>query len=76
MDKLSRLGLVPLELEALPAWQALATVQVAMRAPARLALVMLWHQRLTRPLDWARAWRHALELQRYQREGTQQWLAA
>jgi hypothetical protein len=73
LGALDQLGLVPLDLMALKAWRDLSTVPVAMRAPARLSLVVLWHDRLTRPQDWARAWRNALSLAAYQREGTQQW---
>jgi hypothetical protein len=59
---MSRLGLLPLELIALPAWQALTTVPVAMRAPIRLRLVLTWNKRFTEPSVWAQAWRQALAL--------------
>jgi len=76
LNAMWRLGLVPGDLMALAAWRDLGTVPVALRAPARLALVVLWHDRLSRPMDWARAWREALALARYKREGTKQWEAA
>ena len=59
---MGRLGLLPLELIALPVWQALTTVPVAARAPTRLRLVLTWHARFTEPLAWAAAWRQALAL--------------
>jgi len=73
LDAMWRLGLVPLDLMALQAWRDLSSVPVAMRAPARLALVVLWHDRLSRPQEWARAWRVALSLADYKREGVQGW---
>ncbi len=76
LDQMWRLGLVPLELMALRVWQDMATVPLALRAPARLALVVLWARRLNEPLAWGQAWRNALELKAYQREGTQKWQAS
>lgn len=75
LDQMWKAGLIPLELMALKAWQDLATVPVALRAPARLGLVVLWARRLSEPLAWGQAWRKALELKAYQREGTQRWEA-
>jgi hypothetical protein len=62
LSAMGRLGLLPLELIALPAWRALTTVPVAARAPVRLRLVLLWHKRFTEPMFWAQAWRQALAL--------------
>jgi len=75
LDQMWRLGLIPLELMALKTWQDLSTVPIALRSPARLALVVLWGRRLREPLAWGQAWRKALELKAYQREGTQAWQA-
>ena len=73
LDGMWRAGLLPLELLALQVWRDLSSVPVALRAPARLALVVLWARRLDEPLAWSRAWREALALADYKREGVRQW---
>jgi hypothetical protein len=62
LSRMGRLGLLPLELIALPVWQNLTTSPVSVRAPIRLRLVLAWHTRLTQPLAWGVTWRQALAL--------------
>jgi len=68
-----RRGLIPLELSGLQGWRDLSSVQVALRAPARLNLVMLWAKRETSPIEWSLAWRKALELKKFRRQGVNSW---
>jgi hypothetical protein len=62
LSRLSRLGLLPGELLALPTWQALSTCKLEDRAPLRMALALAWDTRDTAPLAWAALWRQACEL--------------
>jgi len=57
---MERLGLLPLELLALPVWRDLTKIRLAERAPARLALVQAWDKRDQAPLYWSRVQRQAM----------------
>jgi hypothetical protein len=57
----------------LPAWRALSSVHVSVRAPIRLALVRAWEKRIAEPLAWSAAWRRAIEAGTMGREGVKQW---
>ena len=61
---MERLGLLPLDLMALPVWQDLTGVRLAERAPARLALVQAWDKRDQAPLYWSRVQRQAMAVAR------------
>ncbi len=61
---MERLGLLPLDLMALPVWQGLTVVRLAERAPVRLALVQAWDKRDQAPLYWSRVQRQALTVAR------------
>jgi hypothetical protein len=65
LRRLERLGLLPLDLMALPVWRDLTTVRLADRAPARLALVQAWDKQNQAPLYWARVQRKAMETARH-----------
>lgn len=65
LRRLERLGLLPLELLALPVWRDLTMVRLAERAPARLALVQAWDKRDQAPLYWARVQRQAIDAARH-----------
>jgi len=58
--RMERLGLLPLELLALPVWRDLTKIRLAERAPARLALVQAWDKRDQAPLYWSRVQRQAM----------------
>jgi hypothetical protein len=60
--RLERLGLLPLELLALPVWRNLAPLKTAQRAPMRLALVQAWDLQITESLRWAAVHRQARDL--------------
>jgi hypothetical protein len=62
LGRMERLGLLPLDLLALPAWRGLTGLPRAQRAPMRLAMVQAWDQRHGEPLHWARVQRRALHL--------------
>lgn len=64
LARLERLGLLPLELLALPVWRGLIGIDTARRAPLRLALVQAWDRRLIAPLRWATVQRQAIDLAR------------
>ena len=59
LAKMERIGLLPLDLLALPVWRELAGVPRAQRAPLRLAMVRAWDQRDREPLHWAHVQRQA-----------------
>jgi hypothetical protein len=63
LEGMHRLGLLPADLLASSAWQALVTVPTAARSPLRLRLVLAWSERDRQPLVWASAWRTALAMQ-------------
>lgn len=65
LRRLERLGLLPLELLALPVWRDLTMVRLADRAPARLALVQAWDKQNQAPLYWARVQRKAMDTARH-----------
>lgn len=75
LAKLERLGLLPLELIALPGWRGLAGLPTSQRAPARLALVLAWDKRQAEPLHWAKVQRQAFDLaaQPGKRQNTAWW---
>ena len=62
--RMERLGLLPLDLMALPVWQDLTSVRLAERAPVRLALVQAWDKRDQAPLYWSRVQRQAMDTAR------------
>jgi hypothetical protein len=62
LGKLERVGLLPMELIALPVWRGLNGLPTSQRAPARLALVLAWDKRQVEPLHWAKVQRHAFDL--------------
>lgn len=62
LTRLEKIGLLPLELLALPVWRKLTGLPTAKRAPMRLALVQAWDRRELEPLHWAQVQRRALEL--------------
>lgn len=59
LGRLERLGLLPLDLIALPVWRDLTGLPTKVRAPMRLALVRAWDRRGEEPLNWARVTRQA-----------------
>lgn len=61
LARLERLGLLPLELLALPVWRGLAGLETRTRAPLRLQLVQAWDRRQDQPLRWAQVQRNALD---------------
>lgn len=73
--RLERIGLLPLDLLALPLWRGLMGLPTAQRAPLRLALVLAWDKRQTAPLHWAQVQRKALDLgaQPGRRQNTAWW---
>lgn len=62
LARMEWLGLLPLDLLALPVWRGLAGLPTSQRAPMRLALVLAWDKRLSQPLHWAKVQRRALDL--------------
>jgi len=64
LQRMERVGLLPLELMALPVWQDLTGVRLAERAPVRLALVQAWDKRDQEPLYWSRMQRQAVVVAR------------
>lgn len=67
-------GLLPAELIQTPTWLALSGCEQAIRAPIRLRLVLLWHERERQPLAFADVWRLALAARSSARsEGRMQW---
>lgn len=59
---LERLGLLPLELLALPVWRNLSGLPTAQRAPCRVELVRSWDTRYSAPLRWAQIQRKAMDI--------------
>ena len=62
LARLERVGLLPLELLALPVWRNLQGIRTSERAPQRLALVLAWDKRYKSPLHWAQVQRKAIDL--------------
>jgi hypothetical protein len=75
LGRLERLGLLPLDLIALPVWRGLSGLPTGTRAPARLQLVQAWDKRQDQPLHWAKAQRAAMDLGQRpgQRQATAPW---
>jgi len=59
LDRMDRIGLIPVDLMALPVWRALSMLPTSVRSPLRLHLVMMWAEREAEPLAWARLLRQA-----------------
>jgi hypothetical protein len=57
---LDRVGLLPLDLIALPVWRGLSAVATSTRSPLRLAMVKAWDSREIEPLAWAAVHRRAM----------------
>jgi hypothetical protein len=62
LRRLEYVGLLPLDLLALPVWRDLGALKRSERSPMRLALVTAWDKRLRSPLHWAKVQREALHL--------------
>lgn len=59
LQRMEIIGLLPLELLALPVWRQLSTLHRKQRAPLRLALITAWDRRHWAPLHWAQLQRQA-----------------
>ena len=64
LQRLEHIGLLPLELIALPAWRELTGLPRRDRAPMRVMLLQAWDKRDRAPLHWAQCQRQARELAR------------
>jgi len=59
---MERLGLLPFELLAHPAWRGLTHLGRADRAPLRLVLLQAWDKRDKAPMYWAQMQRKAMDM--------------
>jgi hypothetical protein len=62
LGQMEHMGLLPLDLLALPVWRALTGMPRRDRAPMRLAMVRAWDRRFREPLHWAGVQRQAVHL--------------
>jgi len=62
LDKLDKLGLLPLDLLALPCYRRLTDFPTPQRSPMRLALLRAWDKRDKAPLHWAQVQAKALAM--------------
>lgn len=60
LSAMGKVGLLPGELLGSDVWRNLDGLPTSVRSPLRLRLVLMWGQRETEPLAFAKAWRDAI----------------